>query len=78
MTYPDERIACFEVLLNVPKLGDQLKQVKVQLTDLWLADADEALAKYESSFAVLPITEMLKPDGWLAKLRDRGYTVEEP
>ncbi len=78
MTYPDERIACFEVLFNVPKLGEQLKQVRGQLTDLWFADADEALTKYESSFAVLPITEMLKPDGWLAKLRDKGYAVLEP
>jgi hypothetical protein len=78
MTYPDQQIACFDVLFNLPKLGDQLQQVKVQLTNLWLTDADAALTQYESSFAVLPITEMLRPDGWLAKLRERGYAVEEP
>jgi hypothetical protein len=76
MTHPDERIACFEVLFNVPELGEQLKQAKVQLADLWLADAEEALTRYESSFAVVPIREMLRPDGWLAVLRERGYTVE--
>jgi hypothetical protein len=78
MPYPDEEIACFEVLLNLPKIGDQLKDVKAHLTDLWLAAADDALSRYESSFAVLPIAEMLKPDGLLATLRDKGYAVHEP
>jgi hypothetical protein len=78
MTYPDQRIACFEVLFNVPKLGDQLKDARLRIGELWLADAEEALSRYESSFAVLPITDMLKPDGWLAKLRDKGYAVQEP
>jgi hypothetical protein len=78
MTYPDQGIACFEVLFSVPKLGDQLKDVRLRLADLWLADAEDALAKYDSSFAVLSILDMFKPDGLLAKLRDRGYVVQEP
>ncbi len=78
MPYPEEQIACFDVLFNLPKLGDQLKDARAHLTDLWLADADDALNRYESSFAVLPISEMLKPDGLMAKLRDKGYAVQEP
>jgi len=78
MPHPEEQIACFDVLFNLPKLGDQLKDATAHLTDLWLADADDALTRYESSFAVLPISEMLKPDGLMAKLRDSGYAVQEP
>ena len=44
----------------------------------WLAEADTALNDNESSFAVLPISQLLKPDGWLAKLRERGYSVRDP
>jgi hypothetical protein len=44
----------------------------------WLAEADSALNDNESSFAVLPISQFLKPDGWLAKLRARGYSVQDP
>ncbi len=78
MPYPDEQIACFDVLFNLPKLGDQLKDARGRLTDLWLADAEDALSRHESSFAVLPISELMKPDGLIAKLRDKGYAVQEP
>jgi hypothetical protein len=78
MPYPDERIACIEALSSVPRLGDQMREVRARLTDLWLTAADRALANNDSSFAVLPIADLLKPDGWLAKLRDRGYAVQEP
>jgi hypothetical protein len=44
----------------------------------WLAEADSALSDNESSFAVLPISQLLKADGWLAKLRARGYSVQDP
>ena len=37
-----------------------------------------APGKNDSSFAVLPIAELLKPDGLLAKLRAKGYTVQDP
>jgi hypothetical protein len=78
MPYPDERIACFDVLINVPKIGEQLRATRDGLAGLWLADADSALADNESTFAVLPIAEMLKPGGWLAMLRDKGYAVQAP
>jgi hypothetical protein len=76
--YPDEQIACLDAVLSVPRIRDQFLGVKDQLTAAWLAAADAALAHNDSSFAVLPIAELLKPDGWLAALRAKGYAVEEP
>jgi hypothetical protein len=78
LTFPDDRIACFNALFSVPRLHDQLEQAGGPLENEWLAAVDEALSDHESSFAVLPISELLKPDGWLAKLRARGYLVQEP
>jgi TraB/PrgY/gumN family len=76
--FPDDRITCFDALFSVARLHSQLAQAEAQLTDAWLAAADDALDKNSSSFAVLPIGEVLAPDGWLAKLRARGYAVRDP
>jgi hypothetical protein len=37
-----------------------------------------AVLQHTSSFTVMPIRELLSPDGLLAKLRARGYEVIEP
>jgi hypothetical protein len=44
----------------------------------WLEAAEQALAKNPSTFAVLPINNALSPTGYLAKLVEKGYAVEEP
>ena len=76
--YPDERVACLDAVFSVPQLRDQLQQAKARIDGVWLAAAKNALAANASSFAVLSITEMLQPDGWLDKLRAAGYEVKEP
>jgi len=78
LTFPDDRIACFNALFSVPRFHNQLAQAGSQLDNEWLAAADSALTRNESSFSVLPISQLLKPDGWLAKLRARGYSVQDP
>ena len=78
LTFPDERVACFNALFSVPRLHDQLEEAGGPLESEWLAAADSALTRNESSFAVIPISQLLKPDGWLAKLRARGYSVRDP
>jgi hypothetical protein len=75
--YPDEEIACLNALFSVPKFRDQFLSARERLTDVWIAAAEGALDRNISTFAVLPIQD-LKPDGWLAKLRDGGYRIQEP
>ncbi len=77
-TYPDDRLACYKPLLSVPKWHDQLDQAYAQLSVDWLAAVDKALSGNKSSFAVLPISQLLKSDGWLVKLRAKGYSVQAP
>jgi len=60
----------------VRKLGyDDLEK---RMERNWLAAAEAALAKNISTFASLPISQLLQPEGYLAKLRAKGYAVEEP
>lgn len=44
----------------------------------WMTAAESALANNSSTFATLPISQLLLPDGYLAKLRAKGYAVEAP
>ena len=55
-----------------------LDDVPAQLEATWLAAARKTLADHATSFALLPMDELLSPTGYLAKLKAQGYTVEAP
>ena len=55
-------------------LGNYEAEVRVA----WLSAAENAIANNPVSFAVLPMSELLKPDGYLAALQAKGYLVEAP
>jgi hypothetical protein len=44
----------------------------------WTAEAESSLVKNTSTFAVIPMENLLAKDGPLDRLRAKGYTVEEP
>lgn len=44
----------------------------------WTQTVDAALAANANSFATLPMTEILEPDGLLSRLRAKGYEIVEP
>jgi hypothetical protein len=44
----------------------------------WLGEAEHALATYDTSFAVLPMRELVAADGLLAQLAAKGYAVSAP
>ena len=52
--------------------------VRPRLQSMWLAAAEEALEADEVSLALLPVSLAITPDGYLARLRERGYEVEAP
>lgn len=78
LPYPDEEVACLNAFLAVPEFREHYEQARNQLADLWLSTAGAALRENSSSFAVLPITVLLKPDGVLDRLRAQGYAIEDP
>jgi uncharacterized protein YbaP (TraB family) len=78
LPYADQETACFDAVSSEPDLRERLASAKQRLEDLWLATAAEAIARNASTVAVLPITVLLKPDGLLADLRERGYEIEAP
>ena len=57
---------------------DALSQIESRVWALWLENVERALGSNDSTFATLPLSELLRPDGPLSWLRQRGYEVLEP
>jgi TraB family protein len=57
---------------------DLIVESTLQLQNLWLENADRVLQTNRTTFAILPITELLKNEGPIAKLKAKGYQVREP
>ncbi len=55
-----------------------LHDVPARLRAAWLAAATKALDTNEQTFAVLPMDEVLRPDGYLGALQALGYQVDAP
>jgi hypothetical protein len=49
-----------------------------QLQARWLDAAEQALARNQTTFAVLDIGQLLQEDGLLAQLQARGYAIKAP
>ena len=49
-----------------------------RIEETWLTAVDAALATNAQTFAVLPMHDLLAPDGYLAALQARGYAVTAP
>jgi hypothetical protein len=52
------------------------KEARIQLEANWIKAARAALDRNLSTFAVLPIRELVAADGYVAKLAELGYEVE--
>jgi len=75
----DQNQSCISALTNAAvsqKRG--FSDIRQRAMTAWLTAADTALAKNKITFAILPMSDMLKPTGLLASLRAKGYTIEEP
>jgi hypothetical protein len=66
-------------ILKTINYMQQQQQLSSQRLDAqWIAAAEAALAKNESTVAVLQLRQLKNPAGHIAKLRELGYEVEEP
>lgn len=71
--------ACIGAILDSSLLRERgLADVPDRLRAAWVQAAEQALARNVSTVAVLSVDEMLRPDGYLARLRQRGYQIEDP
>ncbi len=57
---------------------ETMESMRTQAYQMWLDAAENALATNASTFAVLPISELIAEDGMLSRLKAQGYEVREP
>jgi hypothetical protein len=75
----DNASACIAVVLNAQVLQQRgAADWAPRRAAAWVAAVESAMARNASTVAVLSIEQMLRPDGYLAQLRERGYVVEGP
>jgi hypothetical protein len=72
--------ACADAVMNNPaiKKAAGIDNVVERVRQSWMQSAEKALEHNASTFAILQMKDILGPDGALAALQARGYTVESP
>lgn len=78
LPYTDQNEACLRAAAQSDVLRKRTSDIEAQVATRWLGAAEAALAKNTNTFAVLPMRELLRPDGFVARLKAKGYAVEEP
>lgn len=68
---------CF-MLLSGSSEGDDLAAARARLDRLWLEEAERALRDNRTTFGIMSIVDLLRPEGPIAQLREKGYQVAEP
>lgn len=56
----------------------QAREYKLRRNKFWLEEAERALKHNRSTMAVVLMSELFEPDGYLAELRAKGYEITEP
>ncbi|MES2128260.1 MAG: TraB/GumN family protein [Pseudomonadota bacterium] len=80
LSFADRDGACDGAVFGsaVFKAQRDFKDIEARVRSNWMAAAEKALAANKSSFALLPLKDLLDPQGYLAALQAKGYQVESP
>lgn len=75
----DQRQACLDAVTNTKIAQERgIVDLPQHVENIWIEAAAASLAKNRITFARLPITDLLAPNGYVAKLKAKGFTVEAP
>lgn len=75
----DQQLACLSAWFNTETARKRgMTDIEGRVRAKWLESAEAALKKNRITFATLPVSQLVKSDGYLARLQAKGYTVEAP
>jgi hypothetical protein len=79
LTYVDQIGTCISAVLDNQMVKDHgMEDMPERFATAWIDAVEAAMAKNKSTFAVLSVDEIMRTDGFVARLKAKGYAVEEP
>ena len=79
LPYQNQFTACNAVFTGTAIARKQgMDDILVRLENEWMEAAEKSLNQNASTFAVLPVGQLLKPGGVLERLAAKNYTIEAP
>ncbi len=79
LPYEDQNRACLDSLLQTELARKQgFVDLEQRVQAKWMEAAEAALKTNRVTFATLPVSDLLRPNGYLGRLAAKGYVVEEP
>jgi hypothetical protein len=76
---PNPDLACDQAIVNALAMTTPVPpDLRERMDELWFDAAGNALAKHESTLAFVPMSTLLGEQGYLEKLRKRGYEILAP
>lgn len=79
LPYRNQFIACTEAFTdNAIARRQGLQDLQARIENEWMSVAERALRENDTTFAVLPMSQLLQPNGLLQRLVAKGYMIEEP
>jgi len=80
LSYPDQENECNNAMLGAEFVKNRaaFQNIKERVRTAWLDSAEHALAGNASTFAVLPLSNIVGADNYLAVLKAKGYQVDSP
>jgi uncharacterized protein YbaP (TraB family) len=73
-----QEATCLDAVTSVPRLQDEYQKIRARALSEWMAMVERALTENQTTLAILPMNDLLNPNGRLAQLQAKGYTVEKP
>lgn len=79
LPYPDDDNTCTNVILNSDIARDVgVTNIRSRLRAIWIEEAKKALTHNKSTFALLPIRNLLSENNYLNDLSALGYVITVP
>ena len=80
LDYAERDKACNDAIFNSPfaRNSPAFQHLPERIRANWMKAAEKALADNTSTFALLPMKNVIGPQSYLADLQAKGYTVESP
>jgi hypothetical protein len=76
---PNRESSCDQAIVNALAMTTPVPtDVREQMDELWFSAAGNALTKNESTLAFVPMNDLLGEQGYLERLRKRGYEILAP